>query len=89
MRNQKLSPKYFGPFVVEAKVGPVAYKLALPAGSCIHPTFRVSQLKKHIGKAFNSPLLPLVGTDEALNKELLRILDRRMVRKADHAAKNL
>lgn len=89
MRNQKLSPEYFGPFLVEAKVEPVAYMLAF----CQHdlafiPLFHVSQLKKYIGKAPNSNLLPLEGTDGALSKEPLRILDRRMVRKGDHILLN-
>lgn len=67
--NQKLAPKYFGLFTVEAMVGEVAYKLMLPPWSGIHPTFHVLQLKKHIGKALTQPQLPLVGTDEAMLKE--------------------
>ncbi|KAK8304271.1 hypothetical protein V6Z12_D04G210300 [Gossypium hirsutum] len=33
LRNQKLSPKYVGPFPVEAKIDVIAYKLVLPTGS--------------------------------------------------------
>jgi hypothetical protein len=73
--SHKLAFKYFGPYLIEDKIGSVAYKLALPARSKVHPVFHVSLLKKVKG---NHTLLssPLPPSDEDLQEHEM-ILDRR------------
>ena len=47
--DNKLSPKYYGPYKVLQKIGTMEYKLELPASSRVHLVFHVSCLKKVIG----------------------------------------
>jgi hypothetical protein len=46
----KLAPKFYGPFRVEERIGPLAYRLALPPRTRIHPVFHVVFLKKFVGE---------------------------------------
>ena len=48
-KDNKLSPKYYGPYKVLQNIGTVEYKLELPS-SRVHPVFHVSCLKKVIGE---------------------------------------
>eukprot|EP00253_Pinus_taeda_P016528 PITA_16528 len=44
----KLAPCFCGPFQVLARIGPVAYQLALPSHIRVHNVFHVSVLKKYM-----------------------------------------
>lgn len=83
--SQKLSPKYYGPYKILDKFGPVAYKLQLPETSQIHPVFHVSQLKKLVGNVTTTTQLPSV-VYETLTKTPEAILERKMVQRRGQAA---
>ena len=44
----KLSPRYYGPFEVIERIGPIAYRLALSTSTRTHNVFHVSLLKKYV-----------------------------------------
>ncbi|KAI4379753.1 hypothetical protein MLD38_006007 [Melastoma candidum] len=82
---QELSPLFYGPFKVVNKIGKVAYKLELPAGSLIHPTFHVSKLRRSVPDAARvSTTLPSFCDPQV--REPIAILARRMVKRGRRAA---
>ena len=81
--SQKLAAKFFGPYLVIARIGEVAYKLELPLTATIHPVFHVSQLKQSISHQPVQSDLPPMPQMQELQPQA--ILERRMIRKKNHA----
>ncbi|KAH9794628.1 hypothetical protein KPL71_004958 [Citrus sinensis] len=85
----KLAPRYFGPYRILERIGLVAYKLALPAGSQIHNVFHVSLLKKFVGHVPPAVMeLPPVSEDTSIILPQPEcVLDKRIIRKGAYRPK--
>ena len=70
-KDNKLSPKYYGPYNVLQKIGTMAYKLELPTASRLHPVFHVSCLKKVIGE--NLPVQTILPELDEEGKIILEL----------------
>ena len=75
----KMEPRICGPFEILARIGPVAYQIALPAILKIHNLFHVSLLKKYVHDPTHMIDWNLVQVEleGEFQEEPLRILDQR------------
>ncbi|KAL5779038.1 hypothetical protein ACOSQ2_009775 [Xanthoceras sorbifolium] len=84
----KLSPRFYGPFKILARIGEVAYRLELPTSSQIHDVFYVSLLKRHIGSTTQVlPQLPPVTEDSVLLSQPESILNTKVIQKGRYRPK--
>ncbi|KAJ0803307.1 putative nucleotidyltransferase, Ribonuclease H [Helianthus annuus] len=82
-KHSKLTPKYFGPFLVVEKIGQVAYRLDLPDEAQIHPVFHVSLLKPALGPP--DKILP-IPVDSRFRLRPEEVLERKLVKRGSKAA---
>ena len=78
-RKGKLSPRFIGPYEVTERVGPVAYRLALPPElEKIHNVFHVSMLRRYRSDPSHivSPTEIEVRPDMTYEEEPIKILAR-------------
>jgi len=79
-RKGKLSPRYIGPFEILERVGPTAYRLALPMEmSKIHNVFHVSVLRKYIPDSTHVLEVQPIELKEDLSyeEEPIQVLDEK------------
>ena len=77
----KLSPRYIGPYEIIEKIGPLAYRLALPPElSRIHDVFHVSMLRRYRSDPSHVINDSEVQISENLSyvEEPVRIVDRKI-----------
>ncbi|WOG96017.1 hypothetical protein DCAR_0415347 [Daucus carota subsp. sativus] len=85
-KDNKFTPRFFGPYKIIKKIGQVAYQLQLPATAKVHPTFHVSLLKKKVGSHAITQLDPPVLNDTPAPAYPHLILDRKIVNRNNAAA---
>ncbi|GKA68223.1 retrotransposable element Tf2 [Tanacetum coccineum] len=84
--QNKLSSKYYGPFMIVEKIGVVAYKLELPSNvQPVLPPISPEGVKV-LGNSLKMRLLPHCGDDGLLSVEPERILNRRIGKLNNKAA---
>jgi hypothetical protein len=83
--SQKLAKRFYGPFLITKRIGPVAYELDLPPTARIHPVFHISMLKLCHGNP-STQISPIPAPDAfpPLTPEPIALLDHRLAANSTH-----
>jgi hypothetical protein len=76
----KLASRFYGPFEILDRIGPVAYMLAFPASMNVHKVFHVYLLKKYVhdpNHVIDWNLIQ-VDTEGHFQVQPMRVLDRKV-----------
>ena len=76
-----MSPRYIGPYEITERIGPLAYRLALPQElASIHNVFHVSMLRRYRSDPSHVVQEPEIEISETLTyvEEPVEILDRKV-----------
>jgi hypothetical protein len=76
--KKKLDWKRLGPFSIESKISPTAYRLRLPDGWRMHPVFHVSKLRRYTPDEFRRPIPRVTLLVRGENWTPAEILDSRL-----------
>ena len=82
-KKGKLSPRFIGPYEIVERIGPVAYRLALPVElEKIHDVFHVSMLRRYRSDPSHiiEPEQIELRSDLSYEEEPVQILDREVKR---------
>ena len=80
-KKGKLAPRYVGPFQILERVGPVAYRVALPPNmEQVHNVFHVSMLRGYLQDLSHIIDYQLIALNDNLiyEEKPIQILDRQM-----------
>ena len=80
-KQGKLSPRYVGPYEILERVGPLAYRLALPSELAqVHNVFHVSMLRRYRSDPSHVLKVPEIEFLEQLTyiEEPVEVLDRQV-----------
>jgi hypothetical protein len=78
-KDNKLAPKYYGPYKVFQRIGSMDYKLELPPSSRVHPFFHFFCLKKVIdNKIPVQTILPEINEEDKIILEPETIFETRI-----------